>query len=130
MPSKNQVGILLELVRGDAVTFGLMAPSDKLIYERGSKINGVAPGVWIIKYDGKRRGVPPFLPRFSTKHTAADVELALRAAHNTFRAVSEARAASIKLSDPRYTPGVSENDDDMTDEEWVATMGPATEKEK
>lgn len=28
-----------------------------------------------------------------------------------------------KLSDPRYTPGVSEHDDDMTDAEWMSAMG-------
>lgn len=96
MPSKTQIGVLLELVRHDAVAVGIMAPSDKLIYERGSKINGVAPGIWIIKYDGTRRAVPHFLPRFGTNHTSAHVELALTAAHNTFRAVSEARTETEK----------------------------------
>lgn len=29
----------------------------------------------------------------------------------------------IKSADPRYVPGVSEHDDDMTDAEWVEAMG-------
>lgn len=33
--------------------------------------------------------------------------------------------ASTKTTDPRYVPGVSAHDDDMTDEEWLHTMGPA-----
>lgn len=34
---------------------------------------------------------------------------------------------TIKESDPRYIAGVSEVDDDMSDEEWVEAMGPAPE---
>lgn len=94
MPTK--LGVLLELVRGDAVAAGLMAPSDKLIHERGSAVNGIAPGVWIIKHDGNRRAYPSFMPRFGSKHTSAHVELALAAAHNTFRAISEARTEKEK----------------------------------
>lgn len=30
-----------------------------------------------------------------------------------------------KESDPRYVPGVSEWDDDSTDQEWFEAMGPA-----
>lgn len=33
-----------------------------------------------------------------------------------------------KEDDPRYVPGVSEHDDDMTDEEWYEAMGPASEE--
>ncbi|WP_143015808.1 hypothetical protein [Microbacterium sp. 77mftsu3.1] len=33
--------------------------------------------------------------------------------------------AGIKESDPRYEPGVSDVDDDMTDEEWVEAFGEA-----
>lgn len=29
-----------------------------------------------------------------------------------------------KITDPRYVPGVSEHDDDMTDAEWREVMGP------
>jgi len=35
--------------------------------------------------------------------------------------------APSKTSDPRYIPGVSEHDDDMTDEEWFEAMGPVPE---
>jgi len=32
-----------------------------------------------------------------------------------------------KLADPRYVPGVSEHDDEMTDAQWRESMGPPTE---
>lgn len=38
--------------------------------------------------------------------------------------LSVAGRALGKKNDPRYVPGVSEHDDDMTDEEWFWAMGP------
>ena len=32
---------------------------------------------------------------------------------------------SRKMDDPRYIAGISEYEDDMTDEEWFETMGPS-----
>lgn len=32
-----------------------------------------------------------------------------------------------KLADPRYIPGVSEYDDDMTDDQWFEAMGEPVE---
>lgn len=34
----------------------------------------------------------------------------------------------IKEADPRYVPGISENDDDMTNAEWVEAMGPVPDE--
>lgn len=33
----------------------------------------------------------------------------------------------LKVSDPRYVEGISENDDEMTDQEWAETMDPIPE---
>lgn len=35
-----------------------------------------------------------------------------------------------KKNDPRYVPGASEHDDDMTDEEWLWAMGPVPQDDR
>ena len=87
--SKFWINIHLNNLAGQAMSLGLMSRSDKLIYEPGSRINGIAPGVWIITEDEKRRRVSPdFLPRFTLKHTAKDVELGLESAYRALFAVN------------------------------------------
>lgn len=94
MASKDQgpkfwINIHLNNLAGQAMSLGLMSRSDTLTYEPGSRVNGIAPGVWIITDDEKRRRASPdFLPRFTLKHTAKDVELALESAYRALFAVN------------------------------------------
>lgn len=39
--------------------------------------------------------------------------------------MSNTKTTPSKTDDPRYVPGISEFDDDATDEEWFEAMGPA-----
>lgn len=88
--SKFWINVHLNNLAGQAMSLGLMsADTDRLIYEPGSRVNGVAPGVWIVRDDGSRHRVSPdFLPRFTTKTTAKDVELALESAYRALFAVN------------------------------------------
>ena len=85
----QNIAIMLHNVQREAVSAGLMPEGATLTYEKGSSTNGIAPGVWIMPADSSgRRQSPPFLPRFNTKHTGKDVELALDTAYATLLAVN------------------------------------------
>ena len=74
--TKESLNIALRNLAHEAKLAGLMGELDALIYEPGSRPNGIAPAVSV----GRRGSRALFLPRFTHKTTPREVELALDAA--------------------------------------------------
>jgi len=79
----SHLEMALTNLREEAVKAGLMGDDERLIYERGSKTNGVAPHLTV----GDRSRTCAFVPRFTLKTTQREAILMMEASYTTLRAL-------------------------------------------
>lgn len=97
--TKNHLEIALINLRREALEAGLMAEDDKLIYDKGNRVNGISGELWL----GREGTRASFVPRFTLRNTQREHILMMESATTALRAARLFRVCY----DPRcgYTDG-------------------------
>lgn len=73
----------------EAKKAGILPADARLVFGPGSPMNGISPSVTAYGPEGRIVTQPYYLPEFSHKHTAKDVEKLITAQEKVLRAVND-----------------------------------------